>query len=91
MDHKKKLHNIITEIDSIKIISLKKYFSPVDLVTQLNRLVNEKIVEVNWDEGVIYNVKKRKDLILVRNKLRRERKTPEYMKIDKLEINKPYI
>lgn len=91
MTLKKKLHNFILERDRIKIVSLKKHSTPVELATQLNTLVKEEIVKVDWKEGVIINLKKRKDLIKIKNKLMTERVTPEYMKVKKEKINKPYI
>ncbi|WP_372744149.1 hypothetical protein [Lutibacter sp.] len=91
MIDKKQLYDIIINNNNIKIISLKKQFTPVDLVTQLNKLIEEKLIEVDWDEGVIITIKKNKDLIEARNKLRRKKDVPDYMKTSKQEINKPYI
>ncbi|GAK95509.1 hypothetical protein JCM19294_2291 [Nonlabens tegetincola] len=80
------------EGEMLKILSLKDKFTPVELATQLTHLVEQDIVSVDWKEGLIKIIGTKNDIFLAKtNLIKYERNVPDYMKSDKIEINKPYI
>ncbi len=91
---KEKLYAIImkNESNELYITSLKDRFTPVELATQLESLVEQEIVVVDWSRGLIVKRGDEKDILVAKNRLyEEERHTPDYMKSEKIEINKPYI
>ncbi|SEB35695.1 hypothetical protein SAMN04489761_0084 [Tenacibaculum sp. MAR_2009_124] len=90
---KEKLYAIImkNESNELYITSLKDRFTPVELATQLESLVEQEIVEVDWNRGLIVKIGDEKDIIVAKNNLDKgKRNTPDYMRANKTQINKPY-
>ena len=80
------------ESNELYITSLKDRFTPVELATQLESLVEQEIVVVDWSRGLIVKKGNEKDILVAKNNLDKEERTvPDYMKTEKTKINKPYI
>ncbi len=91
---KEKLYSIVmkSESNKIEILSLKDRFTPVELATQLEQLVEQDIITIDWKRRVIVKKGDEKDIVVAKNNLdKKERNIPDYMKSKKTEINKPYI
>lgn len=72
---------------------LMKNYSPVNLGTQLETLLEQELISIDWERKVILIedlsiniILKKKDELGSYN-----RKVPEYMQDEKIKINKPYI
>lgn len=77
----------------ISLKDLNGLYSPVILATQLEQLIDQELIAVDWDNKIIdlselsflNTFKKKKEI----GDFKRE--TPEYMKTEKIEVNKPYL
>ena len=77
---------------SLYIKELKGFYTPVELATQLNELLEQKMVGVDWHRKKIYVHFSFNDMFSKKNKFNSyERAVPEQMKTKKLIINKPYL
>jgi hypothetical protein len=90
----KSIYQIISESGKSKmsILDFKKDYSPIELSTELTHLVKSGIASLNWDTNEItllnFTVP---NLVANRNTKDTERKIPENMKEEKIEVNKPTL
>lgn len=81
------------EQKKVSIRDLNPTFTPLEIGSRIGILIEEGLIEVDWEEKVIHlDNLEIEPLLKSKNKLGTyTRKVPEYMKIEKQEINKPYI
>ncbi len=92
---KVKLYQYLLSLGKTEVflIELNTHFSPIELGSRIGVLIEEGFISVDWKKKLITiesltlkTALKKKDIIGEYN-----REIPEYMKGEKIEINKPYI
>ena len=79
--------------DKVFIKDLNPMFTPLEVGSRIGILIEEGLIDIDWDKKVIFleNLSL-EPLLKSKNKLGiYSRKVPEYMKVEKQELNKPYI
>lgn len=77
----------------VHLKELTKNYSPINLGTQLETLIEQELISIDWERKVILiedlsinkTLKKKDELGAFK------REVPEYMQDEKIKINKPYI
>ncbi len=88
------LYKYLNELgkNRLYIKELKGDYSPVELSSQLKALEEQEMIHIDWLKKVITIKFNFENLLNKRNDITRFKKTvPEYMKIKKNEVNKPYF
>lgn len=80
------------EQKKVSIKDLNPTFTPLEIGSRIGILIEEGLIEVDWEKKVIYlDNLEIEPLLKSKNKLGTyTRKVPEYMKVEKQELNKPY-
>jgi len=85
-------HLIEIRKKTLYIKELKGIYTPVELATQLNVLVDQKMIAVDWNKkkiNVHFNIEK---VLINKSKVNSyKRSVPQYMKSEQTKINEPYL
>ncbi len=85
---------LIENENGVKISRFKDIFSPIDFADKLKLYLEEGLIYVDWKKGVIYPKDSNSFATFYKKKTKLTKKkssSPEYMNIEKVEINKPFI
>ena len=77
----------------VQLKDLKSQYSPINLSSQLETLLEQELIAIDWEKKVVsiealtttQTLSKKDELGAYK------REVPEYMKDEKIELNKPYI
>lgn len=80
-------------VDQLELKNLNEHFKPIETATQLEILIANELISVDWENKIIdlselsflAALKKKKQLGSF------ERNVPQYMKVEKVAINKPIL
>ncbi len=90
----KRLTHYLNESENkeLPISFFKKIYSPLNLAKELDVFVKTDLVSVNWENKTVRYLGNIEDELKKRQNTKRIiSEKPEYMKGEKIDINKPYI
>lgn len=95
MTKKIQLYKYLLSLNKKKVLikELNPTFTPVEIGSRIGVLIEEGLVDVDWEKKAIFlDNLSIEPLLKNKDKLGEySRQVPEYMKTDKQQLNKPYI